>query len=267
MSLGTTIAQIIPVLLSPVLARLFTPAEFGLLAILSSITAVINVISTGKYESVIYIADNKKYAGALVIISLSLSLITSFLIAVLLLFFSDTVIGILKQPRLAHWIFICPLASFLISVYQCYNEWCVRESSFTNLSVNKVVNSGSITLSSLFLGVAKLTQEALILGDLSGRFISAASCTYWALRKDLRVFRQVTWLRINLLLKKYIECPKFVLPGQLLNTLAGQVSVFLIAALFNDTEVGYYSMTGVVLSVPASLISLSIRDVFRQEGK
>jgi O-antigen/teichoic acid export membrane protein len=156
--------------------------------------------------------------------------------------------------------------SFLISIYQVYNEWCIREAQFKNLSINKVVNSGSITLGNLLFGLVKFSDGGLIWGELFGRFITALTCISNVVRRDFDAFRHVTISRMRSLSIHYQNVPKFILPGQLLNTIAGQSSILLIAFFFGDKEVGYYSMTGLVLSVPASLISNTVRDVFRQQA-
>lgn len=263
---GTALAQAIPILFSPILTRIFSPAEFGLLAIVSSITAIISVISTGRYESVILIAKTKKDAADIVSVALTISFLVSVLTLIVFLFFSNAIVGILKQPRLHYWIFVCPIMSFLISIYQVYNEWCIREAQFKHLSINKVVNSGSITLGNLLFGLSKISGGGLIWGELFGRFITALTCIINVARRDFDTFRNVTISRMRSLSIRYQNVPKFILPGQLLNTIAGQSSILLIAFFFGDQEVGYYSMTGLVLSVPASLISNTVRDVFRQRA-
>jgi O-antigen/teichoic acid export membrane protein len=68
------------------------------------------------------------------------------------------------------------------------------------------------------------------------------------------------------LAKRYVEFPKYSLPAQLLNTIGGSLPVLLIGAYFNSMEVGYYAMTMNVLGVPISVISIAIRDVFRQRA-
>ncbi|NVO11259.1 MAG: oligosaccharide flippase family protein [Bacteroidales bacterium] len=266
LTLGTVVAQAIPVIFSPILTRLFLPEEFGLLAILGSITAIISVISTGKYETAVLIAKNRRDAVNIIGVSILLSFIISVIATILFFFFSDILIKLLNQPRLGNWIFLCPLLSFLISIYQCYNEWVVRENKFSNLAINKIINSSSITISNLFYGLIRIFQGGLILGELTGRFLSAISCVYSAFRIDYKIFKKISWKRMLFLSRINSSCPKYVLPGQLLNTIAGQVAILLIASFFSETEVGLYSMTGLILSVPASLISLTVRDVFRQRA-
>jgi O-antigen/teichoic acid export membrane protein len=266
LTLGTAISQGIPIILSPVLTRLFTPGEFGLYAIISSITVIISVISTGKYETVIVIARDKRDAVNLIGLSLFLSLCISLITLILLLLFPEVLINALNQPRLANWIFICPLISFFISIYICYNEWCIRKAQFVILAFNKVINSSSISFSNILFGITKLTAGGLILGEVLGRFITAIVCTYHVVKTDLIEFKTISISRMISMAKKFIDCPRFILPGQFLNTFGGQVIVLVIAAFYGDTNVGYYSMTVLVLNAPTGVISTAVRDVFKQRA-
>lgn len=266
LTVGTSFAQLVPILFSPILSRLFSPKEFGLLAVVSSITAIISVISTGKYETAILITKDKRDAAHVISISLIISFFVSIISLIVFLFFSETLISILNQPRLEHWIFICPLISFFISIYQCYNEWCVKNSKFVQLSYNKIINSSSITFSNLFFGFSRIIDGGLIFGELFGRFTTAFIAVFSIIKSDLIYFKQISLSRLFYLIKRFRECPLYILPAQLLNTIAGQVTVLMISAFFTESEVGYYSWTIMVLSVPASIISLTIRDVFRQRA-
>ena len=52
---GTTLAQAIPILLSPALTRLYSPESFGALGAYIAASAILIVIATGKYENALLI--------------------------------------------------------------------------------------------------------------------------------------------------------------------------------------------------------------------
>ncbi len=55
---GTSIAQAIPIAISPILTRLYTPEDFGVLALYIAIFSIISVIATLRYEfGVVKIAE------------------------------------------------------------------------------------------------------------------------------------------------------------------------------------------------------------------
>lgn len=267
LTFGTGIAQAFPILFYPILSRLFTPAEFGLFATIASLTAVIGVIATGKYEFAILIADTKQEAVNLIGLVFLLSSLFSIISYFFLLLISEYLIQIFNTPDLKQWLYISSLNIIFISIYYCYNEWAVRNKYFLNLSINKILNSSSTTLGKFFFGIIKFPSNGLILGDLFGRLLTASGCIYRILEKDKDFFSYLSFSNLMVVAKKYLNFPKHVLPGYILNTLGGQFPVFFIGAYFTNSEVGYFSMTMNVLSVPSSIISSSIRDTFRQRAK
>ena len=47
---GTTIAQAIPIAISPILTRIYSPEDFGVFVLYTAIVSLVTAISTGKYE-------------------------------------------------------------------------------------------------------------------------------------------------------------------------------------------------------------------------
>lgn len=266
LTFGTSVAQFFPILFYPILGRLFEPEEFGLLASITSIIAILVVLSTGKYENCILIARTKQNAiniiGLVIILSTIILLISYFVLQL----FAFEIGDMLGEPRISKWIFICPISSFSIIIYNCYNEWSVRNKYFVELSWNKIINAGATTLGKLFFGLIGLLRGGLVLGDFVGRLCSAATCIFRFYRRDGKILNEISFKEIKIQAKRYIAFPKYILPGQVLNTFGGQLPIILIGVYFMSTEVGYYSMTMNLLSVPVSVISMAIMDTFRQKA-
>ena len=264
---GTVIAQIVPFLFYPIIARIFTPVDMGFLATITAIFAPIAIVASGKYELGILVAKTKKDAAHLAVLALVLSFcISIFIYIVLQLFFLDLLSEKLHEPNLTKWLFICPVAAFSVSIFTIYNEWCVKNGYFKRLSTNKITNSTAIVFGKLFLGVVKIFSQGLVIGDLIGRVFSAGACIFKALQKDFHSFKDISFVRMKQLAKEFIEFPKFILPARLLQELGKQMPIFFIGFYFSSTEVGYFSMAILVLYSPVSMISSAIRDVFRQRA-
>ena len=264
---GTALAQIIPFLFYPIIARIFTPAEFGLLATLTAITTIITEFSSGKYELGILVAKTKKDAVNLIGLTIFLSFfMVTIIYLILQLFFIDFLSQTLHEMELKKWLFICPVTAFFIIIYTTYNEWCVRNGYFKNLAVNKITNASAITLSKLFLGVFKFFSQGLVAGDVIGRGISAGTCIFRAIQKDITAFKEISIKQIKIIAKEFSAFPTFIMPGRLLNIIGQQLPVLFLGYYFNAVEVGYLSMTMLVFSVPVNVIALAVRDVFRQRA-
>ncbi|MGR7908328.1 oligosaccharide flippase family protein [Lysinibacillus capsici] len=85
---GTVLAQLIPILLSPVLTRLYSPDEFGILAVFISITSILTVFVNLRLDVAIMSAhENEKIP--LKNISLTITSILTIIILMFLILFSS----------------------------------------------------------------------------------------------------------------------------------------------------------------------------------
>jgi O-antigen/teichoic acid export membrane protein len=111
-----------------------------------------------------------------------------------------------------------------------------------------------------------IISGGLVAGDVIGRLISAGGSVFSALRMDGSYFYGFSVVRMKLLARRFSEFPRFVLPAHLINTIGVSLPVLMIGFYFNIREVGYFVMTMNVLSVPISVVSMAIRDVFRNRA-
>ena len=70
---GTTLAQAIPIAISPILTRLYSPEDFGTFGLYMAIVAIASVLVTGRYELAILLP--KRDRDAMHILALPISLL------------------------------------------------------------------------------------------------------------------------------------------------------------------------------------------------
>ena len=111
---GTTIAQAIPIAISPILTRIYTPEDFGIFAIFLAITLIIGSIANGRYELAIMIP--KKDEDAINIFALGFIITTSIslLLLVLVLIFQKYFIFLLKNEEIGVWLYFVPISVFFL---------------------------------------------------------------------------------------------------------------------------------------------------------
>lgn len=167
---GSSLAGILNIIFYPLISRLYSVEDFGILATLTSITAFLCIFSTGKYEQAVIIAKNEKEAVTLILLSISLC---GFLSLVCLIisqtYLANHVARLFHTDKLIKFLWLCPFAVLGISAYNCYNEWCVRKKTYGALSFNRCFNSIAVTGSRIF---CYLIPNGLVIGDTAGHFIS-----------------------------------------------------------------------------------------------
>ena len=57
---GGGLAQAIPILMSPVLTRLYSPEDFGFMALYLWVASLLTILATGKYEKSVYLPNRTK---------------------------------------------------------------------------------------------------------------------------------------------------------------------------------------------------------------
>ena len=80
---GTTIAQAIPIAISPILTRLYTPEDFGVFALYIGIVAILSVFATGKYELAIMMPKDNQEAFSILLLSICISMFFSKFVFIL----------------------------------------------------------------------------------------------------------------------------------------------------------------------------------------
>lgn len=267
LSLGTVFSILVPLLVYPILTRIYSPSDFGSLSILLSIIPIVSVLFSGMYEGGILISGDKKEAANLVGLILHRSIklfIIFFPIAIFLNIFLDSFPLFTKD--FIGLLYISLISAFLTVIYNVYNEWCVTFNYFSNLAKNKIYFSSFTNFFKLLIGFISPDKMGLILGDLIGRFFSSSVNIFQALKSDSIYFKRIQVKKFNKIKDKFKDFPKYLLPDQLVNHLSGSIHVFLIGPFFGKEELGYLAVSASLLTLPVSVITASVKDVFRQRA-
>lgn len=260
---GMAIAQAIPILFSPILTRLFTPIEFGYFATFMAVSSFLTVVMSGKYELAILLPQRDQEAINLVSLSIIIAFLVTIFSSISLYIFSKPFSDIFRISEIETILWLVPLVSLLATIYLLFNEWSIRKNNFKILSRNKVSNTSGITIFSLLFN--SLTF-GLILGQFFGQIFAVSLSVFRVFKEDRGLFKYISLNKMRFFAFKYFNFAKFNLPGQLINTIGGQLPVLFISFKFGAAYVGFYALTDRVLGVPLSFLGNSFRDVFKQKA-
>ena len=260
---GVIIAHIITLAISPVITRLYTPDEFGLFALFTSIIAISTLFATGAYEFAIVLPEKKHSAIQLFKLSVLGSTFFSAFLFALLLFGYPLWMDITSLSL--SFLLLLPLGIFASSLMSIFNYWFNRNEYFDEFAQAKISMSVGTGIFQLFLGAVGPTSIGLLIGLVAGRLFSAGTMALKKLEDVRTLF--TNWVKRDLKVAalKYSDHPKFVLLSSLLSAFSIEVPVFLITSLFGSQELGYYGLSLRVLMAPVTLVSLSVGHVYYQK--
>lgn len=264
--IGTSLAQSIPVAISPILTRLYSPDEFGRFAIYMAIVMIASVFVTGRYELAILQPRKDRDALYITVLAVLLSIVISGLLFLIVILFDHSIANILGDPGIAPWLYWIPASTMLVGAYQSLNYWSNRNSQYKRLAISRTVNGASVALSQMAGGYANIGATGLVGGQIVGQALSVGVLARMIWREDGEQIRTFRVMRSIALAKRYVNFPKYLIVGHSLNTASGQVPVLLLSALFSTTIAGFFTLTQRVMSAPMSLVAGALADVFRQEA-
>ncbi|HHD79092.1 MAG TPA: translocase, partial [Epsilonproteobacteria bacterium] len=140
---GTSIAQAIPLAISPILTRIYTPEDFGIFALYMSVASMIAVTATGRYELAIMLPKKDDDAMNIVALSIVISFFVSFITLLIVFSFNAQITHLLGNPEISFWLYFIPITVLLTGIYQSFNYWINRKKEYGRLATNKVIQSGT----------------------------------------------------------------------------------------------------------------------------
>lgn len=263
---GTSLAQAIPIAVSPILTRLYSPEEFGLFALYMAVAMIASVLVTGRYELAILLPRKEADALHIAALAIIISVAISAVLLLIVIFFAIPIANLLGSAALVPWLYWLPASTLLLGVFQSINYWSNRKAQYKRLAISRTVQSTSAALAQLGFGNAGGGASGLVGGQIAGQVLSTGIIARLIWREDHGLIRTLRVPRILALARKYINFPKYLIVAHGFNTASGQMPVLLFGALFNTVTAGFFSLTQRVMTAPMSLVANALGDVFRQEA-
>jgi len=261
---GTALSQLIAIGSLPVLARLYTPEEFGILALYVAIAQVLSVFSTLKLEQMIMLPDsNVDAAGLLVAIffcSFVFSLTTALIMTLLVvpvLSFMDVDVGF--------WIYLLPVSFFFSGIYHGLRFWQMRQRNFRLVSVGLVSAITAGTVLSIMVGVWGFGAFGLIIGYIVQGIVNTAVMLY-GIRKHKEYFSKLNITRVVRSVSPHKKMMSSLIISHGISSSSMRIPVFAIGGFFGNSVLGFYSLADRIVSAPVQLISDALGDVYRQRA-
>ncbi|WP_237251717.1 oligosaccharide flippase family protein [Thioalkalivibrio nitratireducens] len=261
---GTAAGQIIVVAASPILTRLYTPEDFGLLAVYAALLGIVAVIASLRYQLAIPLPESDEEAASIAVLSLLVIASMTALSALIVWFWGSSVAMLLNVPALEPYMWLLPVGLALMGMYQVFSYWAIRVKAFTKIARTKLTQALSTV--GVQLGAFTLGPLALLLGQITGHAAGATTLASLAVRRKWAAFRQVRLTNICSAARRYRRFPIYSTWGAMFNTASAQLPLLLFAFLFSATAAGLYMLAHRVLAMPSSLIGKAIGDVFFSQG-
>ena len=259
---GTTIAQAIPIAISPILTRIYTPEDFGLFALFIAITSIFGSIANGRYELAIMLPKKDEDAINIFALGFIITSSVSLLLLLLVMLFHDYFVMLLNNDEIGFWLYFIPIAVFFIGLFNILNYFNTRRKNYKDIANATIIKSIVLAIVQLSIGFMKQGASGLI----SGQILSQMFANLRLLKNILKDKVLISKIKMIALAKRYKDFPKFSMWAILANNLSIHFINILMSIFYSVSTLGFYSLVQKILSMPMILIGGSISQVFFEKA-
>jgi lipopolysaccharide exporter len=270
---GAGMAQVLMVLASPVLTRLYQPEDFGLFAVLMAIVASLLMGASGKYETAMALPKSNKQGQELLGIAIYFAMIFCALLMTIFVIAKQQIIDFLGVAAMDNWILLAPVLLFIVSLSEILAYYANRDKAFGQIGRSRLIRALSIISVNIILGIMGADFKGLLIGNIIGYSLASVYLIYVQHNKlTISIFSLSA--QKGILFRRYIDYPLLNASSGILNGIQFNMPVLFLAHYFPEVVVGYYALVMRVAYTPLLFLSVAISHVnlrkvveLVQEGK
>ncbi|MCC6730733.1 MAG: oligosaccharide flippase family protein [Chthonomonadales bacterium] len=258
---GAAGGQAATLLAQPALTRLYSQADYGVLAVYMAILSLATV-ACGRYEMAVPLPEEDEVAANLLAVSLIVLVGFALGSGLVLLAVGPWLARRLNVPALAPLLWMVPVGLLAAGIYKAISTWAVRRRQYTLIARTKLSQGIGQAVAQVALGLVGLRPAGLLFGDIVGRSAGSGTLASLAWRRDLAVFRRVTLSGMRAAAYRYRDFPRVSSLSALLNTAGVQAAPVLLALFYQAEVVGTFALSQRVVIAPIVLVGQAVSQVY-----
>jgi len=260
-SAGTTLGQLILVLSSPILTRLFTPSDFGVFASFLSAVSIFTIFASLRYEFAVPGLSTDRQARQALFFILQLVVVNSLLAC---LFFGWVNASLLQLPELASLgVLSLMLLATVINAFNNVLMYFVIYKGLYNINAFGIFSQYSMQAAvQILLGAAGFGAIGLIIGFVACVVIRMLYVLTKLSRLALVPIAPAPWRQSLATARNNWRYPVFNGVAGLMQTGSQMLPALLMAVLYDVHFAGIFALCQRVLGVPVRAVSEAASQVF-----
>jgi O-antigen/teichoic acid export membrane protein len=259
---GTGLGQLISILSSPVLTRLYQPDEFGSYAVALSILSILITVACLTYENAVPLPESDVAAANVLVVCI----VATFAIsigALAVLWLASPWLLSFSEPRFAGlYAALIALGTFGGGIVAAFAGWAIRKRSYSDIAAYRLSQSVTMAVIQIGLGLLGWGVQGLVLGAVAGSAAGASRLARSAWRNGADALRGVSRAGVVQVAVRYRRFPLLSGPSALINTVGLQAPLLLMVALYGTAVGGQFALAQRVIALPASLLAGGIGQTY-----
>ncbi|MFG6456948.1 lipopolysaccharide biosynthesis protein [Roseateles sp. BYS96W] len=245
---GSALAQAVPLLLGPWIARLYSPADYGQFSLVWTVASNLAVVGCARYEFALALETGERGAAAL------LALCLRVLMAM-------TLLALCLGAAWAAWAGLSlaaalPLVVLALAASQGLAQWAARAGRFAALARARVLQWGGGAVAQVGFGLLQAGPWGLVSG---ATLATAAAAALQAQPAPAGGWRGLFKAQpLTAMAAKHRDFPLLNTPHAFAGALQDTLAIALLTAWLGAPEAGAWALALRYLKAPASLVGGSL---------
>lgn len=263
LSASNVAMMFLPLIVTPILSRLYTPEEYGAWGVFSSMMFIVNSFMFLSYENAIVRSKSEEEIPQIIVLCLSVSFFIVFAITCIYLFGITFNIGFFEQFPAPIWFFITLIVSLLNALLLCI---CNRIKVYGKMSLANIINGVGQASIRVILGLAPIIAYGLIVGNVVAHLLAVL----FLLHAAKNYLYTLNWKRVSLANIKdtafrYKKFPVYDAPARFLEFTIGNIIVIVLSYFYESEQLGCYAMIIQFILLPISVVGSAMGTVYYRE--
>lgn len=264
--IGSSVARLLAIMTIPILTRIYSPEDFGVLAVYVSVVTVLTPILTMRY--VLAIPLPRLNSAAINIVSLSIILIfvvgaiVYIFLSIFWLSFTSALLGKEMEPFLE----LIIIGALVSATNEVFTLWATRYRGYKEIAKSNVAQSLGGSLAKILFGLIWLKPIGLQLGEIFEKFVGLLVLLMQYKKSLIGTVRHIKITRIRYLAVRYCDYPMYRLPSQILMAFSMKAPLIFSAALFDIGTTGQLGLAFMAIALPISIIGGAVGNAVYAEA-
>ncbi len=263
---GTTIAQGITILVTPLLTRLYMPDDFGAFAVLWAGVGILSAVSSLRFELALPLAESREDAFNLLAISTFLVMVCSFLIWYMVAMAGTFILQIVSTPLLNPYLWLLPLGVLFVGLYNVLTYWHIRHKTFARIAAARPFQSIVQVIVQATTALWHGGPLGLISGQLGGQLTGCCLLARDVIRQYSSHGHVVTLKGIKKVIFRFKRFPLYGSGSAFINTAGQHIPVLLMASFYGSSAAGWFILCHKLMSLPSQLVGQAVSQVYFGEA-
>lgn len=258
LTVGSGFARVIGMVSIPVLTRMYTPEDFGVMAVFIALVAIVAPLPTLRYVLALPLPRHDGLAMNLMALSAALMLIIGMVLAFTLALFAEPLLTLMSLEVLAPWWWLIVLALIGSGIYEILSFWATRRRAYKAIAHTQISQSAAGAVVKIVFGAFGTGPIGLLVGQVVAQSGGIGTFVRQFLGEWRANWRHVRRSRLKRVAIRHRGFPIYRLPSQFLLVFSQQAPVMFAAALFGVATAGQLGLALAVVALPLSLLGGSL---------